>query len=84
MKYLVSIATDSLRICDEKPVEAPTSMEAALAALHYKTSAHGHLEGMPLAHLRIEVWPEGMLRRIEAAEPNNVIPFTLNQELGNC
>ena len=76
MKHLVSIATDSVRICDSKEIEAPTSMEALLAALHHETSAYKHLKDLPKARLCILVWP--------ADEDMNSVPKTLNQEAGNC
>ena len=76
MKHLVSIATDSVRICDSKEIEAPTSMEAVLAALHHDTSAYQHLRDLPKARLCILVWP--------ADEVVTTKPKTLNQEAGNC
>ena len=58
MKALVTICTDSLIICEAKPLEARTTMEALLAALHHETSAYSHLRDLPAARLHIEVWPE--------------------------
>lgn len=76
MKHLVSIATDSVRICDSKEIEAPTSMDAVLQALHHTTSAYKHLGDLPKARLCILVWP--------ADEVTTTSPKTLNQEAGNC
>lgn len=72
MKHLVNIRTDSIRIVDGKVIEAASSMEALLAALHYETSAYKHLRDMPHARLHIEVGP------LVADEA----PLTLNQEIG--
>ena len=75
MTYLVSIATDSLVICEGKVMEARTSMEAVLAALHHETSAYKHLRDLPMARLRIR------------SEPKAVVlcqrDLTLNQEGGS-
>ena len=76
MKYLVSLSTDSLRICESKPVEAQSSMEAVLAALHHETREYKHLKDLPMARLRIACWP--------AHEVLLALPRTLNQEAGNC
>ncbi len=76
MKAFVTIRTDSLVICEARPVEARTTMEALLAALHHETSAYAHLRDLPMARLRIEVWPEGEEQRME--------PRSLNQEAGNA
>jgi hypothetical protein len=72
----VTIRTDSLVICEAKPVEGRTTLEALLAALHHETSAYKHLKDLPLAHLHIEVWPQGEAMLME--------PRTLNQEAGNA
>lgn len=84
MKCLVDIATDSLRICDGRAVEARTSMGALLEALHHETSAYAHLKDLPMAHLKIEVWPAHLRPGSHPDQPDNIIPFTLNQEAGNC
>jgi hypothetical protein len=75
MNAFVTISTDSLIISEAKAVEARTTMEALLAALHHETSAHAHLRDLPLARLHIEVWPA------------EAVPFgvaTLNEEAGNA
>ena len=84
MTFRVSISTDSVRICDDKPVEAKTSMEAALAALHHETSAYKHLKDLPMALLRIEVNPPMTHVVQPTGEPGMqlVVPFTLNEEAG--
>jgi hypothetical protein len=74
VKALVTIQTDSLIICQARPVEARGTMEALLAALHHKTSAYAHLRDLPMARLHIEVWPQG----------DNFQTATLNQEAGNA
>ncbi len=86
MIYSVNISTDSLRICDGKEIEARSSMEAVLAALHHETSAYKHLRDLPMALLRIEVNPPlpHALQPVGGSLPENVIPLTLNQEAGNC
>lgn len=76
MIYLVSIHTDSLRLCEGRETEAQTSMEAVLAALHHETSAYKHLKDLPMARLRIRSEPKAVV----AAAGD----LTLNQEAGNC
>lgn len=76
MKAGVTIRTDSLVICEGTVIEGRTTMEALLAALHHETSAYQHLRDLPMAHLHIEVWPEGQALMME--------PQTLNQEAGNA
>ena len=82
MIYVVNIATDSLRICEGKEIEAKSSMEAVLMALHHETSAYQHLKDLPMARLRIEVWPAGACSAV--GEKACFLPRTLNQEAGNC
>lgn len=72
--YIVTIATDSLRLCESKEVEAKSSIEALLTALHHETSAYQHLRDLPMARLRITVWP--------AAEVLSTRDRTLNEERG--
>ena len=84
MIYQVNIWTDSLRICEGKEIEAKSSMEAELAALHHETRAYKHLKDLPMAHLKIEVWPAHLHPGSRPDLPDNIIPFTLNQEAGNC
>lgn len=76
MIYRVNISTDSLRICEGKKIEAKSSMEAVLTALHHETSAYKHLRDLPMARLRIDCCP--------AAVQINPEPRTLNQEAGNA
>lgn len=78
MKAAVTIRTDSLVICEAKPVEARTTMEALLAALHHETSAYAHLRDLPMARLHIEVWTLEMRTGVSA------LPLNLNQEAGNA
>ena len=72
MIFLVSIATDSLVLCTAKEVEARTSMEAVLAALHHETSAYKHLRDLPMARLRIRSEPTATVLMTQ--------DLTLNQE----
>lgn len=76
MKAGVTIRTDSLVICEGRMVEARTTMEALLAALHHETSAYQHLRDLPMAQMHIEVWPEGQALLLQNR--------TLNQEAGNA
>lgn len=76
MKAGVTIRTEKLTICEGKVVDGRTTMEALLAALHHETSAYAHLRDLPMAHLHIEVWPQGEALLME--------PRTLNQEAGNA
>lgn len=82
MKYGVSICTDSVSITDGQIVEARSSMEALLAALHHETSAYKHLKDMPHARLHIKVEPMVPQGMGGLLAPRNIIPFTLNQEIG--
>ena len=79
MKHLVTISTDSLRICDGKEIEAKSSMEALLAALHHETSTYEHLKDLPMAMLRVEVTPQ-----LRPCGELYILPLSLNQEAGNC
>lgn len=86
MIYRVNISTDSLRICDGKEIEAKSSMEAVLAALHHETSAYKHLRDLPMALLRIEV-DSPLMRALQPTGDSRallLVPLTLNQEAGNC
>lgn len=72
MIYLVNIQTDSINIVSRKSIQARSSMEALLLALHHETSAYQHLKDMPHARLHIQVEPVSA----------GAAPLTLNQEIG--
>jgi hypothetical protein len=71
MKVQVKIRTDSLNLTAQT-VEARSSLEAVLLALHHETSAYQHLKDLRFAHISIQASPVS-----EAV----TTPRTLNQEV---
>jgi|GEM_PF-5034412 len=58
MTFLVTIVTGTLRVCQDKKIEAKSSLKAVLNALHHGTSAYFHLQDLPMAQLGIAVFPK--------------------------
>lgn len=73
MTFSVDIRTDSVAI-SHREVEARSTVEAVLTAMHHETSAYQHLRDLPFANLRI------LARPVESLPSCGLAVKTLSQE----